>query len=132
MSKDFVVRVLPGEFAIVRLAPDSAIPDRPEDTSFWSVTCSEAELSVVCETRDLPVGSQTTDPGWGIVYLDAQMDLDIVGVLATLLAPLREAGISVFAISTFDTDYVLIRKSKLATALNVLRSAGYDVRDEKS
>lgn len=129
MSKDFVVRVLPGEFAISRLAPDAEIPSRPAETRFWSVTVTEAELSIVCEASHVPAGCQELDAGWGIVYLDAQMDLDIVGVLATLLAPLREAGISIFAISTFDTDYVLIRKSKMTMALNVLRNAGYDVRD---
>ncbi len=130
MSKDFVVRVLPGEYAICRLAPESSIPDSPEDAKFCSVTVTEAEISVVCESSHVPAGCQTTDADWGIVYIDAQMDLDIVGVLAKLLAPLRKAGISIFAISTFDTDYVLIRKSKLPVALNVLRSVGYDVRDE--
>ena len=124
----FTLRVLPGSFAICKLPPSAAAPAEPTQTVFWSCTRTKNEVSVVCEQNLAPQESEQ-DTGWSMLYLDAQMELDIVGVLATLLAPLKEAGISIFAISTFDTDYLLIREQNLPRAMVVLAEAGYEVAD---
>jgi len=65
--------------------------------------------------------------GWRALYVDATLDLGLTGVLAALVVPLAEASVSIFALSTYDTDYLLVRETQLPAALQALRAAGHTV-----
>ena len=116
------LRALPGRFAICRLDP-GAVPFW-EAGAFYSVTQTADELSVVCAEADVPEGVRHS-PGWRILGVSGRLDLALVGVLSALTAPLASAGISVFALSTFDTDYLLVQEPNLDRAVEALRSAGH-------
>ncbi len=118
-----------GLFAICRLGRDAAIPAWATAGDFFSVTRTADELSIVCSTSAVPDGVQV-DAGWRCLRVAGAMSLSLVGVLASLTDPLAVAGISVFAISTFDTDYLLLKETVLEAAIDVLRRAGHEVESK--
>jgi hypothetical protein len=91
-----------------------------------SITRTTAELSVVCTQEDVPDGVRA-ERNWRCLMVEGPLDFSLTGVLAALLAPLAEAGVSIFALSTFDTDCLLIRAAQLDTAIAALSAAGHVV-----
>jgi len=115
--------VEPGEFAVVRLPSASSVPDwAAASASFCSVTRTADELSVVCPSNEVPDEARA-ERGWAMLKLSGPFPFTATGVLASVLAPLARAGISVFAVSTFDTDYVMVKRHDLARAVEVLEKA---------
>src|SRR5271166_4854419 len=102
--------VLRGNFAISRLPGDSPVPAWATKSSFVSVTHTPDELSIVCPEQDVPVGV-TAERRWRCLRVAGQLDLSMVGVLESMLQPLAAVAIPVFVVSTFLTDYVLIRET---------------------
>jgi len=125
--KNLVLSVLPQPLAICRLGPDDMIPDWLSQHSFWSVTRTDEELSIVLPKESVPAGWKA-EKGWRCFKVLGPLDFSLTGILASLSAPLAEAGISIFAISTYDTDYVLVRDKDLDKAKNVLSESGHVVR----
>jgi hypothetical protein len=111
-------------FAICRLKSDDPLPNWVTTDSFFSITRTPDELSIVCRQDTVPQGMKC-EAGWRCLRIAGMMPFSLTGVLASLVTPLAEAAISVFAISTFDTDYLLVKESGLDHALNVLREAGH-------
>lgn len=111
--------LLEGTFIVCRLAPDDALPPR-----FFSATRTAEELSLVCLEQDAPQHARQ-ESGWSCLRVAGPLDFALTGILASLAVPLAEAGVSIFAISTFDTDYLLVKTASLATALDALRAAGF-------
>ena len=118
----------PTEFAVVQWPPSTRLPTDLLTGSFFSLTRSEDELSLVCETRLLPEGI-THEAGWAAFKLHGPFDFGLTGILAAVLNPLHGAGVGIFALSTFDTDYVLVKRERLSEALAALRQAGHRVQD---
>jgi uncharacterized protein len=118
--------LLPERFAISRLAADSPIPEWATRGPFFSVTRTGDELSVVTELSCVPVGVQA-QPGWRVLKVHGPFVLSEVGVLAALAKPLAEAKISLFAVSTFDTDYLLVASETLSAAVTALERAGHTI-----
>lgn len=116
--------VLPGSWAVVRFPPDAEVPASLLAAPFHSVTRTAAELSVVCPDGAVPEGARV-ERGWAILALEGPFPFDLIGVLAAFLVPLAEAGVGIFALSTFDTDYVLVKRERLEAALEALSSAGH-------
>jgi hypothetical protein len=121
--------VLDGSFAICRLDGAAPIPDWSLRGSFYAVVRTADELSVVCPQVDVPRGT-TCDGGWRCLKVNGPLDLSLVGVLSSLATPLARAGISVFAVSTYDTDYLMVRAWELARCILVLSQAGHQVRGD--
>jgi hypothetical protein len=124
--------VLSGSFAVCRLDPGSAIPSRLLELDFFSVTRTERETSlVVAEDApgdlELPAGSRI-ERGWACLEVAGPLDFSLIGVLATLTGTLAAAGVAVFAISTYDTDYLLVKKQDLGRAMEALSAAGHAAR----
>src|SRR5690242_11549619 len=118
--------LLPERFAISRLAADSPIPEWATRGPFFSVTRTGDELSVVTELSCVPVGGQS-QPGWRVLKVHGPFVMSEVGVLAALAKPLAEAKISLFAVSTFDTDYLLVASETLSAAVTALERAGHTI-----
>lgn len=116
--------ILPERLAICRLPPEEAIPERPPQARFWSVTRTTEELSIVLPEESLPRGWQA-ETGWRGLKVQGPLDFDLPGVLASLVEPLAAAGVSIFAISTYDTDYILVREKDLEKAKRVLLASGH-------
>jgi hypothetical protein len=118
--------LLDGTFAVCKLGGDASLPPWATAGNFFSITRTADELSVVCCQDAVPDGIQC-ERGWRCLRVVGTIPFSVVGVLASLTAPLAKAGISVFALSTFDTDYLLVKENDLAVALAVLRRQGHTI-----
>ena len=119
--------LLKNTFAIVRMAPSENKPRWATGGPLISITRTESELSIVCREAVVPAGTHA-DRGWQCLRVEGPMPLNMVGVAAEFSSILAKAGISVFIVSTFDTDYVLIKGDKVESATKALKSAGHTVR----
>lgn len=119
-------RRLPTNFAICRLAPNAPIPPAIVDTPFVSITRSAEELSIVCPVSQVPQNTKCESP-WTCFKLEGPFPFSLTGVLASFIGPLAQSGVSIFAISTFDTDFVLVKEEFTATALKTLQAAGHEL-----
>jgi len=117
---------LPDTFAICRLAASAPIPAWARG-DFLSITRTRDELSIVCAQPNVPAGIRC-ERDWCALQVVGQLDFALTGILASLSAPLADAGISIFALSTFDTDYVLVKARDLENAIRVLREAGHKIK----
>src|SRR5262245_3119086 len=124
------LELIPERLAIGRLERDSAIPAWAVRGAFFSVTKTPTELSVVCESAAIP-SSVRAERGWRALRVKGPLDFELTGILAGLAVPLANAGSSIFAISTFDTDYILVRERDVPTAVAELRSAGHSVESQE-
>jgi hypothetical protein len=113
-------------YAVVRLDPDSDVPAWARNGHFWSVTRSESELSVVCRQDDVPPEA-SAEPGWCALEVAGPLDFSLTGVVSSLVTPLADAGIPLFVLSTFETDYLLVREHDLHRSVDALTSAGHSV-----
>jgi hypothetical protein len=118
--------VVDGTFAVSRLPADALLPPWATDGAFYSITRTPDELSVVCHEGNVPDGV-ACERGWRCLRVAGAVPFAVVGILASLTAPLAKAGISLFAISTFDTDLLLVKAEGLLEAVAVLRAAGHQV-----
>ena len=118
--------LLPERFAISHLAADSPIPAWATQGPFFSVTRTGDELSIVTELSRVPVGVQS-QPDCRVLKVRGPFVLSEIGVLSTLAAPLAERKISLFLVSTFDTDYLLVAEETLSAAINALGQAGHTI-----
>ena len=122
--KNLSLTILPERLAICRLPLDAAIPECPPQARFWSVTRTTEELSIVLPEESVSPGWQA-ETGWRGLKVQGPLDFDLTGILASLVEPLAGAGVSIFAISTYDTDYILVREKDLEKAKRVLMASGH-------
>lgn len=120
------LHVLDGAFSIHRLARGAGIPAAVLTCTFHWIGRTDEETSIVCPSS-LTVTGARTEPGWSCIKVNGPIDFAVTGVLAELSRVLAEAGISIFALSTFDTDYLLVPASRIDDAATVLRRAGYGI-----
>lgn len=130
IDRGYTLTVLPESYAICRLAPDAAIPDWalvPGD--FVSISRTRDELSIVCREAGVPADVRGAQVGRGrcCLRVEGPFDLSVVGVLAAIAQPLAKAGIAIFVVSTYDTDYVLLREADLDAATTALLAHGHTV-----
>ncbi|MBS1270292.1 MAG: hypothetical protein MAG794_01247 [Gammaproteobacteria bacterium] len=118
-----VIDVLTGPLSIVCLPADAGIPSWVESKSWYSMTRTSDELSIVCESRLVPPGVEQTGP-WRALRVEGPLDFDMTGILYRIVRPLADAKISIFAVSTFDTDYVLVLEKNLRDAVSSLGGSG--------
>jgi hypothetical protein len=111
-------------FAIHRLSPSAKIPDEVFGEAFFNIVKTKEELSIVC-CNSLTLNSERCNQGWSCIKVSGPLDLNTTGILAKLSKVLAEAQISIFAISTFDTDYILVKAEKTNEAVAALNSADF-------
>ena len=122
----FTLTILPERLAVCRLTPETETPAWAWSGPLQSVTRTADELSIVCAVDSVPEGIQS-ETGWRAMKVDGPLDFSMVGALASLARTLAAAGISIFVISTYDTDYLLARNESIDRAEEALRAAGHRV-----
>ena len=122
--KDLKLSVLEGLYTIHRFPSDHDIPEQVYESEFYSISKSEDELSIVCNSSIL-LNSEKNESGWSCIKVSGALDFSLTGILADISAVLAGAEISIFAISTFDTDYILIKSQDLPSAGKALLASGY-------
>jgi len=126
-SVALTLSVLPDRLVVCRLNASDPIPAWASVAAFFSITRTADELSVVCSEARVPAET-VCERGWRALKLDGPFDLALVGILATIATPLAEAGVSIFTIATYDTDYILVRETQLSQAINALSAQGHNVQ----
>ena len=107
------------ELAICRLPPDAPLPKWIGDDGFVSLTRTADELSIVCAEALVPADLEA-ERNWRMIMLKGPIDFSLTGILASLVTPLSDAGIPVFAISTYETDYILVKAESFEQAIGIL------------
>ena len=125
----FTVKVLSARLAVCRLAADTPLEGLPLGDGLWSVTRTADELSVVLD-EDLVPCAWRVERGWRCLQVEGPLDFGMTGVLAELSGALAAADISLFALSTYDTDYLLVRAADLDRAVEVLRARGHQINPQ--
>ncbi|OBZ90287.1 hypothetical protein A0J61_01652 [Choanephora cucurbitarum] len=116
--------ILPEEFSVHQYDRDHRISAKVMDAPWFTLSKTSSELSLIVPTDYvLPDTPNKTEANWRMFQVDAQMDFGLVGILARIVNPLKDNAIPVFVVSTFDTDYVMVKQEKLAQAIQVLNEA---------
>ena len=124
MTTKLKLSVLDGEYSVHRFSPETKIPADSLSGNFLSITRTDDELSIVCDAS-ISLNSDKSESGWVCIKVLGPLDFGLTGILAKIASVLAEAEISIFAISTYDTDYILVKKEKLANTEEVLKKSGY-------
>ena len=119
-------RTLRGPYTICKLDAAAAIPDWAATGAFSSITRTSDELSIVCEEANIPPDTRV-ERGFSCLQLEGPFDFQAVGVLKSFLDPLAQSGVPIFALSTYDTDWILIQDKHWENALSVLIDAGHEM-----
>ena len=120
------IRCLPYAFSICKLPFDAAIPFGKEPYTFLSRT--ESELSLVCKTEEVPSLILSREGGWKGFFIEGSLDFSLVGILSEISGILAREGTAIFALSTYDTDYIFVKEERFEDACEALRAAGHIVR----
>lgn len=120
------IELLPHPFTVCKDMPEDAIP---RHAPFLFLARTDGELSVVCPTDWAPDGCGAREDGWRAMRIAGCLDFSLIGILAGIADVLTRAGVSIFAVSTYDTDYILVRDDAWTTACQALRDAGHLLRE---
>jgi hypothetical protein len=115
-------------FTIHRFSPDEQIPLPALQSSFFAITRTQDELSLVLPAS-VEIESERSEPGWVCFKVEGPLEFGLVGILAGITGALAGAGVPVFALSTFDTDYILVKREQWLAACEALIAAGYGVNE---
>lgn len=118
--------LLDGIYAVARLAPSDPIPDWATESPFHSITRTAGELSIVSEAVSVP-SEVRAERDWKCLEVAGPLDFSEIGIMAALTRALADAEVSVMALSTYDTDYLLVREAVLDRAIEALGSDGHSV-----
>jgi hypothetical protein len=122
------LRTLDETFALARLAADAHVPDWVGGNNLLAVVRTRYELSIVCRDDMVPQTVTEVERNFRCLSVIGTLDFTLTGVIASLSKPLADAGISIFGISTYDTDHILVRADRLDEAKAALRAAGHSVK----
>lgn len=119
-------RQLRGPFAIIRFAPSAPIPTWATSGEFTSITRTAGEISIVCPAGNIPT-DVSSGPRWTCLKLEGPFLFSQTGILLSFILPLSGNGVPIFAVSTYDTDYVLIQEEHMGGVVELLRKAGHEL-----
>lgn len=130
-QKKLTLSVLKGIFGVLRLEKGSEVPEWIYESNFFSITRTPEELSIVCQESSIPLNIPAgilTERDWSCLKVEGPLDFGLTGILAGISSILAENGVSIFAVSTYDTDYILVRETDLVRAVRALIEGGYEIR----
>ncbi len=125
--KQLAFTVLEGDYSIHRLPPGSDFPAIPRETAFSSITRTDEEITVVCPGA-IDLKAEHTEPGWSVLKVIGPLEFSLTGILAGISRVLSDVEISLFALSTWDTDYILVKSDDKEGAIKALTGAGHSFR----
>jgi hypothetical protein len=128
--KSFKLSVLDNQLSVCKLPAGSAIPKWATQGEIFSVTGTPDELSFVVDTVAIPDIEVVREDNWRVIKVEGPLQFDLVGIVASLATVLANARVSIFSVSTYDTDYILVRGHQLDKAVKALKSAGHRVDGE--
>jgi len=132
-SIKLTMKLLKDKYSVCRLDKNSIIPNWVMNGEFFSITKTEDELSIVCSQENLPNNMQhelaniQCEKDWRILKVEGPLDFSLVGILSSISSLMAKEKISIFALSTYDTDYILVKENNIDAAINVLIKNNYDV-----
>ena len=130
-GRAFTLTVLSERLGICSLEPPASVPDQIFQSSFFSVTRTSDELSIVCNETHMPKKGRCST-GWCCLQVEGPLDFSETGILSALSRPLAEAQIPIFVLSTYETDYLLVKEQNLNQAIDVLTSEGHSIIYDES
>lgn len=122
------LKKLPFELSVCKLQPNT---DINLDLDFCFLAKTDDEFSLVCKTEEVPSGVICSDDGWRGFYFDETLDFSLIGILSKISTILAENKIGIFAVSTFNTDYILVKSENFDKAVAVLEVSGYTFTENK-
>jgi hypothetical protein len=124
--KKISLKIIPDRMAVCRLEPLAPLPEWTDQPGFYSITRTAEELSVICSEKRVPPGA-ASEFGWRCFKLLGPFNFAEIGIISSLTQPLTESGVSVFVISTFDTDYLMVKEKDFRIAIDALTAQGHRV-----
>ena len=118
------IKVIGGEFSVCKVKDYS---ETDIDSEFCFIGRTDEEKSLVCRTENVPKNTEECDSGWKMFRIEGVLDFSLIGILSKISSLLAEKRIGIFAVSTFNTDYILTKKENFDAALDALSQAGYDI-----
>lgn len=122
-----VLKKLPYKLTVCKMAD---IKEIDLNTEFYFIGRTDEEISLVCKTEDTPAATTERDDGWRGFRIEGVLDFSLIGILSKLSGILAENSIGIFAVSTFNTDYILVKGENFERAMTVLADAGYTVKED--
>lgn len=120
-----ILKTLPFDLTVCKVA---AVSDIDQTKDFFFIGKTDEEISLVCKTEDTPENTIVRDDGWRGFRIEGVLDFSLIGILSKISTILADNEIGIFAVSTFNTDYILVKAENLGRAMDVLANAGYEVR----
>lgn len=125
------LHILPETFAILKLKPEESVPEWvQEEDALSSITHTDDEISIICQESSVPADfSGDMEKGWCAVKVKGKLDFSMAGIISALTVPLADAQVSMFSISTFNTEYIFIKEEDLPDAITAWQSQDYQMTD---
>lgn len=123
-AKKLTLTVLPDFVGVCKLDSDLSIPAWAYQGEFFSITKTAEELSIVCDEANIP-GNLVCERGWKVLKVEGVLDFSLVGIIASITTVLAKEDLGIFAISTYNTDYILVKNKDLNCAVTALRNEGH-------
>jgi uncharacterized protein len=125
----FTLMALPGNYSICKFQTDSILPDWIYQSDFYSITRTSDELSVVTSPNDIASDDIPCSKDWRILKVIGPLDFSLVGVIADISVILKDIDISIFTVSTYDTDYIMVKEKDLRKSIEALIENNYNIKD---
>lgn len=120
------LKTIPYNFTVCKLM---SVGDLPSGIDFCFTAKTDEEISLVCKTEDVPEKTLVRDDGWKGFRIEGVLDFSLIGILSKILAILAETKVGIFAVSTYNTDYIFVKEENFDKAINALKDNGYDVAE---
>jgi Uncharacterized conserved protein len=126
VEKILTMKLLKEKYGVCRLNKTELIPEWAKNSDFFSITKTSDELSIVCFEDSIP-NDIKCEKDWRVLKIEGPLDFSLIGILASISTILAQKGISIFAISTYDTDYILVKNKDIDNAIDSLIKERYEV-----
>ena len=120
------LKTIPYRFTVCKLM---SVGDLPSGIDFCFTAKTDEEISLVCKTKDVPEKTLVRDDGWKGFRIEGVLDFSLIGILSKISAILAENKVGIFAVSTYNTDYIFVKEENFDKAINALKDNGYDVAE---
>ncbi|MBU3098933.1 MULTISPECIES: ACT domain-containing protein [Clostridium] len=130
-EKILTMKLLNEKFAVCRLNKNEQIPEWVKNSSFYSITKTSDELSIVCSQDSIPSNIKC-EKDWRILKVEGPLDFSLIGIISSISTILALKRISIFAVSTYDTDYILVKNKDIDNTILALSNERYEIIDQEN